>query len=168
MPVALVHSTANKSEHRGVSAPAVTATPPSHQTATDSRNGLNMNQQLEESIDFSPYSPEITNALPARTDVPVSPISSTPKQSVSSQANPAHPRSMAASTARKALSLQLRNLTTSNKPDDSSLGPPPPPRSKQSWLLRLFESKLFDMSLAITYLFNSKEQGVQIYIGMTH
>lgn len=39
------------------------------------------------------------------------------------------------------------------------------PKSKQSWLLRLFESKLFDMSLAITYLFNSKEQGVQIYIG---
>jgi len=38
-------------------------------------------------------------------------------------------------------------------------------KSKQSWLLRLFESKLFDMSLAITYLFNSKEQGVQVYIG---
>lgn len=35
-----------------------------------------------------------------------------------------------------------------------------------SWLLRLFESKLFDMSLAITYLFNSKEPGVQTYIGM--
>ena len=38
-------------------------------------------------------------------------------------------------------------------------------KAKQSWLLRLFESKLFDMSLAITYLFNSKEQGVQVYIG---
>ena len=39
------------------------------------------------------------------------------------------------------------------------------PPEKQSWLLRLFESKLFDMSLAITYLFNSKESGVQTYIG---
>ncbi|XP_076307960.1 phosphatidylinositol 4-kinase beta-like isoform X2 [Tachypleus tridentatus] len=39
----------------------------------------------------------------------------------------------------------------------------PPPR--ESWLLRLFESKLFDMSIAITYLFNSKEPGVLTYIG---
>ncbi|XP_070534523.1 phosphatidylinositol 4-kinase beta-like isoform X2 [Ptychodera flava] len=39
----------------------------------------------------------------------------------------------------------------------------PPP--KQSWLLRLFESKLFDISMAITYLYKSKEQGVQSYIG---
>ncbi|XP_013384891.1 phosphatidylinositol 4-kinase beta [Lingula anatina] len=38
-------------------------------------------------------------------------------------------------------------------------------QGKQSWLLRLFESKLFDMSIAITYLFNSKEPGVQSYIG---
>lgn len=38
--------------------------------------------------------------------------------------------------------------------------------SKQSsWLLRLFESKLFDMSIAIQYLFHSKEPGVQSYIG---
>ena len=38
--------------------------------------------------------------------------------------------------------------------------------SKQSsWLLRLFESKMFDMSIAISYLFNSKEPGVQTYLG---
>jgi phosphatidylinositol 4-kinase len=36
---------------------------------------------------------------------------------------------------------------------------------KESWLLRLFESKLFDMSIAITYLFKSKETGVLSYIG---
>ena len=42
-------------------------------------------------------------------------------------------------------------------------GRAPPPR--QSWLLRLFESKLFDMSIAISYLFNSKEPGVQTYLG---
>ncbi|XP_061552353.1 phosphatidylinositol 4-kinase beta isoform X2 [Phycodurus eques] len=39
------------------------------------------------------------------------------------------------------------------------------PASKQSWLLRLFESKLFDVSMAISYLHNSKEPGVQAYIG---
>ncbi|XP_052474110.1 phosphatidylinositol 4-kinase beta-like isoform X2 [Carassius gibelio] len=37
--------------------------------------------------------------------------------------------------------------------------------SKQSLLLRLFESKLFDISMAISYLYNSKEPGVQAYIG---
>lgn len=35
----------------------------------------------------------------------------------------------------------------------------------KGFLLRLFECKLFDMSMAITYLFNSKEPGVQSYIG---
>jgi len=35
---------------------------------------------------------------------------------------------------------------------------------KQSWLLRLFESKLFDTSMAMTYLFNCKEPGVLEYI----
>ncbi|XP_078584761.1 phosphatidylinositol 4-kinase beta-like [Branchiostoma floridae x Branchiostoma japonicum] len=39
------------------------------------------------------------------------------------------------------------------------------PSPKQSWLLRLFESKMFDMSIAISYLYNSKEPGVQAYIG---
>ncbi|XP_028297952.1 phosphatidylinositol 4-kinase beta isoform X2 [Gouania willdenowi] len=38
-------------------------------------------------------------------------------------------------------------------------------QSKQSWLLRLFESKLFDVSMAISYLHSSKEPGVQAYIG---
>ncbi|XP_038018034.1 phosphatidylinositol 4-kinase beta isoform X3 [Motacilla alba alba] len=36
---------------------------------------------------------------------------------------------------------------------------------QSSWLLRLFESKLFDISMAISYLYNSKEPGVQAYIG---
>ncbi len=33
-----------------------------------------------------------------------------------------------------------------------------------SWLLRFFESKHFDMSIAISYLFNTKEPGVQSYL----
>lgn len=38
-------------------------------------------------------------------------------------------------------------------------------KGAKDFLLRLFESKLFDMSMAIHYLFNSKEPGVQSYIG---
>ncbi|XP_041971230.1 phosphatidylinositol 4-kinase beta isoform X2 [Aricia agestis] len=34
----------------------------------------------------------------------------------------------------------------------------------KDFLLRLFESKLFDMSMAISYLLNSKEPGVQTYL----
>lgn len=37
--------------------------------------------------------------------------------------------------------------------------------SSKSSLLRLFESKLFDTSMAIMYLFNMKESGIQSYIG---
>lgn len=37
--------------------------------------------------------------------------------------------------------------------------------SHSSWLLRLFESKLFNTSLAIVYLYKSKEPGVLQYIG---
>lgn len=48
---------------------------------------------------------------------------------------------------------------------ESSLLPSSSSSSKQSWLLRLFESKLFDVSMAISYLYKSKEPGVQAYIG---
>lgn len=37
-------------------------------------------------------------------------------------------------------------------------------QSNNSWLLRFFESKHFDMSIAISYLFNTKEPGVQTYL----
>ena len=65
-------------------------------------------------------------------------------------------------TPRKDLKLEFTQSLVPRTRNDSSHHPP---KSKQSWLLRLFESKLFDMSLAVTYLFNSKEQGVQVYIG---
>ena len=39
------------------------------------------------------------------------------------------------------------------------------PQPENCWLMRLFESTLFDMSIAIGYLFNSKEPGVQKYLG---
>jgi hypothetical protein len=37
-------------------------------------------------------------------------------------------------------------------------------KERESWLLRLFESNLFDMSIAITYLARSPDQGVAAYI----
>lgn len=40
------------------------------------------------------------------------------------------------------------------------------PAGHSSWLLRLFESTLFDMSIALGYLFKSKEPGVQTYLGI--
>lgn len=66
---------------------------------------------------------------------------------------------------------QNDNVKTNLPLYDMSTKPPPGKRNrssiqgKQSWLLRLFESKLFDMSIAISYLFNSKEPGVQSYLG---
>lgn len=57
--------------------------------------------------------------------------------------------------ARKKLSLPVGDSAVSE-----ALPPP-----KSSWLLRLFESKLFEMSIAIAYLFKSKEPGVLTYLG---
>eukprot|EP00118_Oscarella_pearsei_P005802 m.26645 g.26645 ORF g.26645 m.26645 type:complete len:764 (+) comp29440_c0_seq1:118-2409(+) len=47
----------------------------------------------------------------------------------------------------------------------NSMPSPGWPVPRESWLLRLFKSKLFNMSIAIGYLFNSKEPGVQEYLG---
>ncbi|XP_028394734.1 phosphatidylinositol 4-kinase beta-like [Dendronephthya gigantea] len=41
----------------------------------------------------------------------------------------------------------------------------PPQKNSSCLLLRLFESKLFEMSIAMSYLFKSKESGVQAYLG---
>lgn len=76
--------------------------------------------------------------------------------------------------ARSRESLDSGNPEDTDKPPD----PPdtvvePPAKTEVSaadtsrnkdFLLRLFESKLFDMSMAISYLFNSKEPGVQTYL----
>ncbi|KAJ8322111.1 hypothetical protein KUTeg_000582 [Tegillarca granosa] len=74
------------------------------------------------------------------------------------------------------LQLDITPITVkenNSKKNDCVHGKPPIPNTKikrgsqgkQSWLLRLFESKLFNMSIAISYLFNSKEPGVQTYLG---
>ena len=55
----------------------------------------------------------------------------------------------------KNLSVESANLSVENAPAGV----------KQSLLLRLFESKHFDMSMAVSYLYKCKEPGVQQYIG---
>lgn len=56
--------------------------------------------------------------------------------------------------------IEDNNKTNGEEVNNDISNAPP----KESWLLRLFESKLFDMSIAITYLFKSKETGVLSYI----
>ncbi len=57
------------------------------------------------------------------------------------------------------LNLYVNNLFSFLTPQGTETN------KNKSWLLRLFESKLFDSSMAISYMFNSKEPGVLDYIG---
>ncbi|XP_061710928.1 phosphatidylinositol 4-kinase beta isoform X2 [Cydia pomonella] len=76
-----------------------------------------------------------------------------------------------------------RESLDSGNPEDTDKPPDPPDTNEtnetksepdqtadadtsknKDFLLRLFESKLFDMSMAISYLFNSKDPGVQAYL----
>ncbi|CAH2105471.1 unnamed protein product [Euphydryas editha] len=75
--------------------------------------------------------------------------------------------------ARSRESLDSGNPEETEKPPDPPDAVAEPPATSSSatetsknkdFLLRLFESKLFDMSMAISYLFNSKEPGVQTYL----
>ena len=52
------------------------------------------------------------------------------------------------------LRLETDNEEEDLQPQQDNVSPAVLP--KQSWLLRLFESTLFDPSMAMTYLFNSK------------
>lgn len=54
-----------------------------------------------------------------------------------------------------------QDASSSGGPLNSPLPPPP----QDFWLMRLFQSNLFNMSIAIGYLFNSKEEDVQAYLG---
>ena len=81
-----------------------------------------------------------------------SPCTSTPKK------NPKDPKISPANVS----ATSQRSRHSSGASDVTKKGSTSP---KQSWLLRLFESKMFNMSIAISYLYNSKEPGVQTYIG---
>ncbi|CAK1599019.1 unnamed protein product [Parnassius mnemosyne] len=75
--------------------------------------------------------------------------------------------------ARSRESLDSGNPEETEKPPDppDTIGPPittdissAESSKHKDFLLRLFESNLFDMSMAISYLFTSKESGVQTYL----
>ena len=55
---------------------------------------------------------------------------------------------------------QEEEARLSSRPESESI-----PNSNASWILRLFESQFFDASMAIAYLFKSKEPGVLDYLG---
>jgi hypothetical protein len=57
------------------------------------------------------------------------------------------------------------SVTTPAAEEEFSEEVPAIVKKSQSWLLRLFESKMFDASMAVHYLFNSKEPGVLGYLG---
>lgn len=61
-------------------------------------------------------------------------------------------------------SLGSEHSLPDDDPDDPKEHDSPAVPKKQSWLLRLFESTMFDSSMAMNYLFNSKEPGVLEYI----
>lgn len=61
--------------------------------------------------------------------------------------------------------LTPESAATPSNETDLNLLNSPVPQPQNFWLMRLFQSKLFDMSIAIGYLFNSKEADVQAYLG---
>lgn len=65
----------------------------------------------------------------------------------------------------KELSDELSSLGSIGSGRNSSAIAKSKMDEKQSLLLRLFESKMFDMSMAVSYLYKCKEPGVQQYIG---
>ena len=59
---------------------------------------------------------------------------------------------------------QTVTKSNSNVKDNKIAGATAASGQHNSWLLRFFESKHFDMSISISYLFNTKEPGVQTYL----
>ena len=62
-------------------------------------------------------------------------------------------------STRKSLDKKNRQLLAKTEAESNL------PPQQGSWLLRLFESKLFDIPMAISYLYTSKESGVLAYLG---
>lgn len=75
---------------------------------------------------------------------------------MTSETIPNHPK-IDSTSPIKAANVTNMSLTVSAKQNASNT-------QHNSWLLRFFESKHFDMSIAVSYLFNTKEPGVQTYL----
>ena len=91
------------------------------------------------------------------------------KQEKSRTSNSSSKISMSYSKLKKRKQKSRRSIDRKDKHRQSSILKieelPPPTEAQGSLLLRLFESKLFTMPIAISYLFNSKESGVLAYLG---
>ncbi|CAL1611620.1 unnamed protein product [Knipowitschia caucasica] len=99
--------------------------------------------------------PDQTDASPAPSLESPAPSIESPAPSLESPAP--SPESPAPSPESPAPS----SVTRLHKPRPKDISS----NQQSSWLLRLFESKLFDVSMAISYLYSSKDPGVQAYIG---
>jgi hypothetical protein len=87
-------------------------------------------------------------------------------ESVSETAESAVDSTADSTSTSQTLSLSRKHGPVTGKPPlPSNVSKLKVKAGRQSWLLRLFESRMFDMSIAISYLFNSKEPGVQTYLG---
>ncbi|XP_073943275.1 phosphatidylinositol 4-kinase beta fwd isoform X2 [Choristoneura fumiferana] len=121
--------------------------------------------------DMTPTSPEgapLRPAPPARLALPPEVPAGSDDSGIHTPPDPAdddRPPPPAAARSRESLD--------SGNPEDTDKPPDPPDTETKTetdssknkdFLLRLFESKLFDMSMAISYLFNSKDPGVQAYL----
>lgn len=121
----------------------------------------------EEAVSKQPLSPSLSRTLTSPSDDSDMYVNNNDDDDAESQTSIPNGHALPATTngesqvqpkvkARKKLSLPIGDGVATTE----ALPPP-----KSSWLLRLFESKLFEMSIAIAYLFKSKEPGVLTYLG---
>ena len=139
-PTRIIHLHNNFSQHtRRLSSPTNRQSP-----STPVQNFMRTSQVL----DYDDF------PIPQQPPTPVSALPS-PPTSPTSTTSVTSPRKFSNST-----STQATATTISVKENNGE-----EPKTGQSWLLRLFESKMFDASMAVHYLFNSKEPGVLSYLG---
>ncbi|XP_063041664.1 phosphatidylinositol 4-kinase beta-like isoform X2 [Engraulis encrasicolus] len=113
--------------------------------------------------------PPPPSSSPPQPIVSPSPLSPLPPSSLSSPPSPSPQPLVSTSplspSSPPSFSTSSSSSSSTSSSSSSSSAAATAAASKQSWLLRLFESKLFDVSMAIAYLYKSKEPGVQAYIG---
>ncbi|ESO07679.1 hypothetical protein HELRODRAFT_76296 [Helobdella robusta] len=120
------------------------------------KNANNSNNKVVRSVDSKSVLPHLKPS-----DISVGIISNSSSTDNSSKISlPNHNDSSLSSTSSTSTLTNVKKVKQS-----SGIVFKAPKTNQSSWLLRLFESKLFDMPIAIQYLFNSKEPGVQSYIG---
>ena len=92
---------------------------------------------------------------------------SAPSSSVSGASTPTSPLPLNENPLDSGTSTMATDTgpSTPGVVDSNILMNSPVPQPQNYWLMRLFQSKLFDMSIAIGYLFNSKDSDVQAYLG---